>query len=96
MFSYYKKPLNSRGFYYVHLVTSVWTVDFEIPNFFAVSRTVALVCIIKFATSTALSSIYVFKPSTPSVSLGYVYAKVGRNMKTYKKPTEMSAFFLLI
>ena len=55
--------------------TTVWTVDFEIPNFFAVSRTVALVCIIKFATSTALSSIYVFKPSTPSVSLGYVYAR---------------------
>ena len=38
---------------------------FEIPNFFAVSRTVAFVVIINFATSTARSSIYVFKPSTP-------------------------------
>ena len=48
-------------------VMSLCTVDFEIPNFFAVSLTVALVCIINFATSTALSSIYVFKPSTPLI-----------------------------
>ena len=46
-------------------ITSVCTVDLLIPNFFAVSLTVALVWIINFATSTALSSIYVFKPSTP-------------------------------
>ena len=45
--------------------TTVCTVDLLIPNFFAVSLTVALVWIINFATSTALSSIYVFKPSTP-------------------------------
>ena len=37
--------------------TTVCTVDLEMPNFFAVSRTVALVWIINFATSTALSSI---------------------------------------
>ena len=55
--------------------TTVCTVDLEMPNFFAVSLTVALVWIINSATSTARSSIYVFKPSTPSVSLGYVYAK---------------------
>ena len=52
-------------FYNVHLAASLCTVDFEMPNFFAVSRTVAFVVIMNFATSTARSSIYVFKPSTP-------------------------------
>ena len=45
--------------------TTVWTVDLEMPNFLAVSLTVAFEVIIKLATSIALSSIYVFKPSTP-------------------------------
>ena len=37
-------------------VTSVCTVDFEIPNFLAVNLTVALVSVIYFANSIALSS----------------------------------------
>jgi len=58
--------LASLGFIFFSLsVTSLWTVLFEIPNFLAVSLTVALLLMMKFATSTALSSMYVFKKSPP-------------------------------
>ena len=38
------------------MITAVCTVDLLIPNFFAVSLTVALLLMMKFATSLALSS----------------------------------------
>ena len=74
-------------------ITSVCTVDFEIPNFFAVSLTVALVCIINFATSTALSSIYVFKPSTPLI---IAWLCICRQWGRYEKrlSEEIAAFYM--
>jgi hypothetical protein len=57
-----RASLASLGFILLSLsVTSLCTVDLLIPNFLAVSLTVALLLIMKFATSTALSSMYVFK-----------------------------------
>ena len=48
------------------------------PNFLAVSLTVALEFIMKLATSMALSSIYVFKkwPSLKIIAIAYIYEGV--------------------
>ena len=60
--------------------TTVCTVDFEIPNFFAVPRTVALVWIMNLATSTAVPRYMFSNQALLYVSLGYVYAKVGQDI----------------
>jgi hypothetical protein len=46
-------------------MSTVCTVDLEIPNFLAVSLTVAFELMIKSATCMALSSIYAFKEIAP-------------------------------
>jgi len=48
---------NSGSIFSTRSVMSLCTVDLLMPNFFAVSRTVALVWIINWATATARSSI---------------------------------------
>lgn len=57
----------SRHFYIksFYLVTTVCTVDLEIPNFFAVVLTVALFSIMYSASITVLSSMRSFKISPP-------------------------------
>lgn len=68
-----------EAFYYV---TSICTVDLEMPNSVAAERTVARLSMMYAAKSQARSSIFVYKYTTPHTLVLNVYENIDRYMKS--------------
>ncbi len=72
-------------------VSSACTVDFEIPNFCAAARTVALFSMMYTAKSHARCSMSVLKHTTPISYMVYVYDSFSRAMRVHSAPEPSKA-----